>query len=483
MTDGIRVLGFLILAISFVIEGTMIEGNIEKFGILELVLRSVGYLGVFVGICCENVQDKPKSKREIVRAIAPISIPTYVWLGVIPVVLTAMISVFYVRKAIFGLEAHVKPVAIAFTLFCLAQFLSLACFLQASPQIMLFTLFHPYGAVWSVELLLYGIAALILGRWVFGYLLKQFETQLFMILSLLIVVIFLVTAVTFTGLLLGNIQTESMRQLMHDAKVLQYALDTKREASIADAQVLAQNPVVLSASQQASRSGELTIQAEQFLLSKQHSYVVITDANGQIIARGDDAQKIGDSISSDTMFRRAKDGNVSSTIVTSAGVLAPVVSLRAAAPIMADKKVVGTVIIGTAIDNAFVDGIRTATGLEASVYGDFTVSATTLVESDGTTRLVGTKAVDSAIKERVLHLGETFSGSTTIGSTAYSAVFVPLVDVDTNPVGMLFVGRPQAVVMQAASHSIELTFIATSILVMLSLVPSYLIARSIANQL
>lgn len=484
LPDGIRVLGFLILAASFVIEGTMVEANIARFVTIQLLLRNVGYFGVLIGILCENVQDKPKRAREVIRApIANFLVPNFIWFESIPVLLPAVVSLLYIRKAFFGLEAHVKPVALAFTVFTFAQLIALSSFLRESPNVFLFELFKEYGPAWMMQMGLYLLGALILGRWVFGYLLKQFETQLFMILSVLTVAIFLITAVTFTALLLQNIQDETIKQLGHDAKVLQYALDTKRSASIADAQVLAQNPLIANALSEASQSSVLAEHVRKYLLAKKQSLLLITDANGQVVARGDDSEKIGQSVSSDSLFKRAKDGNVSSTVITTDGVTAPIVSLRASAPIIVDKTIIGTVIVGTTIDTAFVDGIKTATGLEASVYGDATVAATTLVGSDTETRLLGIKETNTTITTSVLQESKGYSGSTTVGTTPYFASYLPLLDVDTNPAGMIFVGRPQSSVMSAASHSIELTFIATAVLVVFSIVPSYLIARSIARQL
>lgn len=483
-TDTFRVLGFLILALSFVIEGTMVEANISKFENIELVLRNLGYFGILIGICCENIQPKPKSVREVIQTPAAVFlVPNFIWLGSVPVLLPALICMLYVRKAFIGLEAHVRPVAWAFGFFCLAQLLAFSSFIRVSPNVTLFELFKPYGVIWSAQMFLYFVGALILGKWVFGYLLKQFETQLFMILSVLTVAIFLVTAVTFTALLLQNIQDETVKQLGHDAKVLQYALDTKRSESIADAEVLAQNPLVLADMRQASRSGALGEQVKTYLLAKKQSFLVLTDADGKVVARGEDSEKIGQSVSSDSLYRRAKDGNVSSTIVTSDGITSPVVSIRASAPIMDGKKIIGTVILGTTIDNAFVDGIQTATGLEASVYGDKVIAATTLVASDKKTRLVGLVETDQSIITSVLQDGKSYSGSSSVGMVPYFASYLPLIDVDNNPAGMIFVGRPQASVMSAASHSIELTFIATAILVIFSIIPSYAIARSIARQL
>jgi len=64
------------------------------------------------------------------------------------------------------------------------------------------------------------------------------------------------------------------------------------------------------------------------------------------------------------------------------GVLAPTVSLRAAVPITDGGTVIGTVIVGTDIDNSFVDGVKRATKLDASIYGGNIRTATTFIETN-----------------------------------------------------------------------------------------------------
>jgi len=60
---------------------------------------------------------------------------------------------------------------------------------------------------------------------------------------------------------------------------------------------------------------------------------------------------------------------------------------------------------------------------------------------------------------------------------------LPLKDVDNNPVGMLFVGKPQVGVLQAAGRSIEMTFLVAVILLVLSIIPAYFISKYLTNQI
>jgi methyl-accepting chemotaxis protein len=127
--------------------------------------------------------------------------------------------------------------------------------------------------------------------------------------------------------------------------------------------------------------------------------------------------------------------------------------------------------------------MKKTTGLDASVYGGAVVSATTFVSPDGITRIIGMEEDHSSVKKTVLQNGELFAGTLPMRGIQYTSAFLPLKDVDQNAVGMLFVGRPQSAILQAAGSSIQYTFLITAILLVLSVFPAYYISKYIAYQL
>lgn len=488
---GVRVMGFILLSFSFVIHAVFLETSLLSSSVINadlavqatLILRISGYALVLISAISERLQSKPGSAQQSVAVgVLPFAITSVVALHLLQPILAFLVTIFYLRRATVGLERHLKPVTAAFAILTVAELLSLASLWRQSDNVEIFNLVAPLGPIWVLEHIIFLIASLVLGKWVFGYLLKQFQTQLFMIFSSVVLVIFLITTVAFTGLLLKNIQDESVRQLESDVRVLEFALDSRRAESVADAQVIAQNPEIQGALQAGDR-GKLASLSEQFLLSKKHSFLVIVDDHGQIVARGEDKEKIGGSLSDDILIKRSLLGEAGSTAAAKEGVISPEVSLRGASPIKNGNTILGAVMLGTVVDNAFVDGIKKATGLEASIYGDNVLSSTTLVSTDGKTRLVGIKEENQTIKQKVLVEAQSHSGSLTIANTPYFAAHLPLKDIDGNPVGMLFVGRAQIGVLQTAGRSIELTFIVTAIMLVLSIIPSYLISRYLAKQI
>ncbi len=135
------------------------------------------------------------------------------------------------------------------------------------------------------------------------------------------------------------------------------------------------------------------------------------------------------------------------------------------------------------LDSAFVDGIKQATGLQSSVYAGNVLSATTEVAADGKTRPVGTKLTNAQVKKAVLENGHAYSSELTLQHKRTLGAFLPVKDVDNTPVGMILISEPESAILLVAGHSVELTFLLTAALLILSLIPIYFITRSLVKQL
>ena len=300
--------------------------------------------------------------------------------------------------------------------------------------------------------------------------------------SLTVLVVFVLTTGVFTGLLVRNIQGEIAKQLANNVSVLELSLDTKLSELLSDANVFATDANLKGALLDSDRPRMATL-AQSFMLTKKASSLVVVDNNGQVVARGEDVERVGGALSSDPIVMRALGGEGVSSATTRDGVLAPEVSLKASWPIVEGGNVVGAVILGVLVDNAYVDGIKAATGLDTTVYGDDRISATTFVDESGIGRRVGLKEGSNKVVEAVLVKGEPYSGAINVVNTPFFASYLPLDDFEESPVGMLFVGVPQSAVLRTAGRSIQLTFLFTGFLWIAAIVPSYLISKSIAKQL
>jgi len=502
--------GFLILSLSFIVYATVTEQSILGQSLLgnfsaniSLILGIIGFACIIVGQLVIPLQAKPEikgleddfeadskkadepknsetTKKTAASAIGLGSIGNlshlFLPLGAL------VVAGLYWRRATTGLERHLKPVAYAFIFIFAYELLSLESLWQNSsnPSVAKFT--ASFGTLWFINQALLLIGVVILGRWVWHYLTVRFMSQLFMIFTTATLVIFLATTVSFTYLLVNNIKNSTLNNLATTASVLSYAVDSKKTESLANTETIAESPAVATAVADNDHQSLVSL-TSTYLADKKQSSLIIVNDDGQVLLRAEDPSRWGDSLSSDTLLLRAIVGQSVTSVSSSEGVLAPIIYIRSAVPIMnTSNQIVGVAIGSLQIDNAFVDGIKNATGLDSSVYAGNILTATTFLNPDGITRSIGTLERNTNIENTVLSNGQNYKGTESILNRQYSVVYVPLKDADNNVIGMLSVNQPQDQILKTAGRSIELTYIIAALLLVVSVVPAFLIARSIAKQ-
>jgi len=484
--------GALLLSISFLIESTVIEQSVlgkSLFGngseSLTVIIRLAGYVCLIIGQLDDPLQPKPmttglnlETKKTAVVGTAP---KLFGLIFGLPAAALA-VSLLYLRRATVGLERHLRPMAAGFFLLFLSDLTHLGGQLRGTTNPSLYNLVKPFGGVWLAEHLFLLAAATVIGLWVWKYLIERFFSQVFMLIVGASVLIFLVSAVSFTFLLIGNIRNSALDNLQTASNVLNYAIKSKQTEARADASAAAKDPKVVAAVENKDHKA-LAAELSTYLQDNKLSGLTITNDQAQVLLRADDPDRWADSVSSDTAVRKSLIGQTTSDLVSSQGVLAPVVSIRSVVPIYDGDKVVGTVSTQIQADNAFVDGIKNSTGLDSSIFSGNTQSATTFTEADGHTRDIGVKLNDNKISDTVLKKGDDFKGEVTIQNRPYLAAYSPLKDVNNSVVGMIFIGKPQASLLSAAGRSTQLTFVISAVLIILSVVPAYIFAKHIDKQI
>lgn len=498
-----KIAGFALLALSFLIQAVIIDSTSlgatffpgKYLEALSLFLRILGYGGVAVGLLLDPLPIIPKTKGIAMSELKGILVTTpfakvlalpFVFVMslitlIIPL-LAASVGFLHIRRATLGLESHLKPIGWGMYIIALYELFSFALRISGIKNVFWYNMLKPYGIAWVITNVLLLAGILLIGSWVFRYLLKRIQSQIFIIYSCSILVIFLTITVTFTWLLLHNIESEALKQLETDTKVLNYAVESKKAETLSDALALSQSPQ-LSRSLLLGNQKDIELLSEPYLLSKNLNSVVILNSEGVVVAKGEDKEHNGISLSGDPLVKKGLEGKNVSSIITRDGIFAPEISMSAVATVTSQDKIIGMVLLDRRIDNAFVDGVKDATGLEVSLYGKNQLSATTLVALDNHARANGVIEDRSQIKKEVLEKGNFFQTSTVILNRQYLASYMPVKNVDSEILGMLFVGRPEVTILASAIRSIQGTFVIANILLLFSIVPSYLISRYIARQL
>lgn len=487
--------GFFLLSLSFVIYAVDVPliGEVSKddtrYGVISDIIRAIGYALIILAEVLTPMLKAPSNQKphsDVANKLPAVSfLPGSYgsFVNVLPVVGAIGACVMYWRRATTGLERHLKPVALSFVGFSIFEILAQAQLLRSSSNVAINQAVAIYGPVWLAENIVLLISSILLGRWVWRYLTKRFMSQLFMVFTGGIIIVFLATTLTFTYILLRGVKDATLVNLTTTANVLNYALDSKRSETVAGAEALSYNPEYVSAI--SSKDHEKLSQiSSDYLASKKLSSLVITTDTGQVLLRAEDSDRWGDSLSSDPLIRRGLIGQRSSSVSSLSGAIAPTMQINSTVPVRGSNSVViGTITTSVSLDDAFVDGIKNSTGLDASVYSENVRSATTTLTADGKSRWIGIKEQNSAVSERVLKNGQVYAGSLNILNRPYLAVYQPLKDVDNTTVGMILIGQPQSELLKTANQSIQKTFILVAVLLVISVIPAYFTARYIAKQL
>ncbi len=481
--------GFLLVSVSFLIHATTIEQTVlgkSLFGdfsdILADSVQILGYFSILISLFAEPLQQIPhtegiKSSKGYLALLSLSNIKFLLPFG------SLAIALLYYRRATKGLERHLLPIALAFFFLSLSDSLSLASLLRGNANINIANATAPFGPIWIVEQLFLFVAAVILGKWVWGYLVKRLQSQMFMILTTSVLVIFLIVSVSFTFLLVSNIQKDTLTNLETSAKVLNYALDSKKSEVGLVAEVFSSNKDIVAAVKNKDHAKLLELVSSS-LENKKISSLIITNSNSQVLFRAEQPDSWGDSLSRDPVVKKTLLGEQTTNfVVSSPGVIAPTINIQASRPLLSGSSVVGLVIASLAVSNSFLDNIKSSSGLDVAVFAGNIRSATTIVAPNRIDRFVGVKEENPQVKDQVLSQGNTFSGSLQVLNRPFLAVYQPLKNVNNEVVGMTFTGEPQVRILQDSGKSIELTFLIAAVLLLISIVPSYLISKYIAKQL
>lgn len=493
--DLLKWTGFLLLSISFVLYavdvpliGSTIKDGQTKYGFVSEIIRIIGYVLILIAEAIDPLLAAPRYEDSVDNpkkfpAIGFIPGSLGGIIGVLPTLGAVSVAAMYWRRATTGLERHLKPMAYAFVAFAIFELLASSQLIRTSENVVISQATAVYGPVWFAENLFLLGASILLGRWVWRYLTKRFMSQLFMIFTGSIILIFLATTLTFTFILLRSIKSATLENLTTTANVLNYALDSKRAETASTAEALSYSPEYKAAIL-AKDHAKLEKLTTDYLSTNKLSSLIITTDTGQVLLRAEDTDRWGDSLSSDPLVRRSLVGQKNSSISSISGAIAPTVYIKSTAPVKSPSNIVlGTITAGVAIDDAFVDGIREATGLDASIYSGNVRSATTTLAADGKSRWVGIKEQNKTVNQKVLEKGETYSGSINILNRPYLAVYRPLLDVDNTPVGMILIGQPQTELLKVANQSIQRTFVLATVLLVASVIPAYFVSKYITRQL
>jgi methyl-accepting chemotaxis protein len=207
--------------------------------------------------------------------------------------------------------------------------------------------------------------------------------------------------------------------------------------------------------------------------------LVVAAADGEVLARPHDRERIGDNIGNNPDVKNALQGSKYDMFMSAASTK---LGYYCGAPVRYNGEVVGMLRTALSLeDTSLVDQIKTLFGAEATVFADKTRINTTLTENGK--RIVGTDASQQVI-DQVLRKGEDYSGEMNILGTFYLTQYTPIRDPGSGEIkGMLFTGKSLGGMYSAIKSSItEVSVVAVAIL-LLAFALSFWQARRISKSL
>lgn len=488
-----RVVGFILLSLSFLLHGVLVETQAIGDSIIPAVVQSwgysftrlSGYLFVIISLLLDPINEKPDTKPLVLKK--PPKRKSLEYIGVLPStqtiftigaapLLSILTGLLYLYRATAGLERHLRPVAVAFFLLTLAEFFSIRSLFAFTNDIALYELLKPYGIVWIIEHFLLLMSMLFLGKWVFSYLLKRFETQLLFFFTTGTITIFLLTSVTFTALLLSTMEKAALEHVAKQAQLFDVVLDGSKQELVSFGQAIA-NDQNIQSMLTTNKRRELANNIARTLENSHLTSLMITKPDGTLVADGKALERFGTN-ELDASLQR--DEALRFLRVVQTGLL-PAIAIQTVVPIRTQDLLVGYVVAQRDIDTALLDGIKQKTGLDISLFTGETLSATTVTM--GTTRPLGIIEANEIIHQQVLVHKQSWTGRTQLLQRTYLSSYAPVMNAQQESVGMIFVGQPADLLLASSKRATELTFLVSTLCMILSLFPSYLITRYIVKQI
>lgn len=480
-----KILGYLFLSISFLIHSLYFETTIINQSLffnffnnhLYPLFKILGYIFLLTGLYLEPLPKLPFEKT--FNFILFFSFP---WQFFSPI-FSSIIALLYWRRMSLGLERHLKKLSIGFYILSLSELFSLSSLFEKTNNPVIFNLVSPFKLFWFISHFLLLSAVLIMFFWVWYYLFKRLFTQLFIIFQSFFVLSFIIITFILTSLLLKNIEQDKRNQLKINIKVLNFAIESKKQSLSSQIKSLAKEEELINSLSKKDKKN-LSLLSTKYLLDYQKTSVLILSENAQVLARGENNEQIGESLSENLLIKKAlKEKQTVVGLINKEEIISSSIFIQSVEPVFKDENLIGFLIIEEKLDNNFIDGLKKSTGLEASIYGKNRLSATNIDFFGKNISLIGIEEKNKIVMEKVFKQKQTTSLSINILNIPYLGAFSPIYDLNNKVIGMFFIGEPETKVFQTAVYSMQITFLTSIILLIFSILPIFYLSKYLNSQL
>ncbi len=208
--------------------------------------------------------------------------------------------------------------------------------------------------------------------------------------------------------------------------------------------------------------------AQNAMKSLKVDFLFLLDADGLVIARGNDETNFGDDLTGRPSVQKALDTKLPFISVEMDSMLG--LSLVVAKPISGPSGLNGLILAGYRLgSNEAMDSYKAMFSAEFTAFMYDTRIATTILGSDGQ-RIVGSKMANTKIEETLTLQGEPYSGINMINGKPYMVSYLPIKNAQDSVLGVIAMAMPQEILLKTART------VGTAIAVMVFIFALFLVA-------
>ena len=497
----VRAIGFFIIAFWLLVSASdfsigQYDWIISSIELLGVVVLGLGFFMEPIPVLPDAVkksEEKETSKKKTVKkkkqkeetmkkklsSFVIFSVPNFSKLPVIGwLVVLVRVWLFSTK----GLMSDLKGLRNALIFVFLSRAFSIASLFSDSSNMIIFDLSRQYSYLWVAENVFLFIGAIILLKWAFYFLNFRPTPKIFITFITTSILIFVVSTVIFTNFLYSAEQKNIVTTLEKNAATFDFSLAELKKQNTLAAYSLAQREILVSGVVENDAEGIESGLGDP-IGDLQVGGSAVVNRSGEALVSTGPYVSVGESFLNDPTVSQALQGKVTSSFVIENLVDTDQLVIRSAYPIIKDGKVFGSTIVDFPIDQTFVDNIKELTKLDVTINVDGVHNATTFVDQNER-RISGTLISNAEILALVNDNQKspwTWSGAERIDSQVFLTVYRSLNDSDNMNIASLMVAQPQQEVIDGIDESIKLTFGSISLLIMVSLVPLYYVAKSVSK--
>lgn len=285
----------------------------------------------------------------------------------------------------------------------------------------------------------------------------------------------MMAGVIFTTYYIVTVELDKIAQgqLKEQAKVVEYRFQDIQQNALSLAISQSIRPNVITGIVNSDNS-LLSGLVKSLIESKSTDFIQFCDKNGNVIASGN-GLKTEEDISSSFVFKQAIANQPSVGITRSgdSGII-----LRASAPVKENGKIIGVVVVGSNIfqGDSFVDIVKSIASVECTIFeNDMRVSTTIMREGK---RAIGTKMDNPTVLQTVLQKGKDFNSKNVILGVDYATYYWPLKDIQSNTIGMFFIGKSMEEIVNSQMNILKTIVIFILLIAFVAAIMNFFFGRA-----